>query len=681
MTITSETARNDYIGDGSTATYAYTFKAFQDADLKVVKTITGVDSTLVLTTDYTVTGAGEDAGGTVVLTAGNLTSGHGLSIQRQVAFTQTRDIRNQGTFYADQVMAGLDKLTMLAQQLEARADRSLQVPDGEDSVAVLPGAASRASSLLGFDANGSPVMAGSLPENANSALVTSTGSVTERTLATRFADVVNVKDFGAVGDGVADDIVQIQAAIDAAYAAGGGLVYVPPGTYRITTSINMRSYVKLFGVYGEDNTFGVVGSKNGSEIKWDGAVAGDPIIRAFSARLFEIDGIHLDGDNKDVVGILLDSDNNPSGSQNEIRRFSIRKCLVGVKWGTSGIAGGSFANDGTRFSTFTIWSQMVGSVGFIINSGNAGQMSVIESGGIQVDDIGIDIKVANLLQIRRVFGGGVMDTAFIRCSVGIGILIEGCSSECWGQGQTWRTNRPKFLKVVTPVEAYSVYETCIKMSQNQINNPILIDHPIRIASVGDNWGYCKDYVTGVSEPAKGTFTNSLGAPGKSSCACINNGVNAGSIDLVTNEPTMGWIDGDLVCLSNYDPGRLWVSPAFDAGFYTASAGMTWTLAAGDVATLAYKAVDKSMTLAFVLDSTTVGGVVDYVLKIRIPNGKVATKGMMAKVRATDNGNAVDAWCYVSAGGTTVDIQKEDLTKWTASANATSVQGQIVFEIN
>ena len=49
--------------------------------------------------------------------------------------------------------------------------------------------------------------------------------------------VVNVKDFGAVGDGVHDDTAAIQAAIDAAVALGGGRVFFPTGTYAITATL------------------------------------------------------------------------------------------------------------------------------------------------------------------------------------------------------------------------------------------------------------------------------------------------------------------------------------------------------------------------------------------------------------------------------------------------------------
>lgn len=63
----------------------------------------------------------------------------------------------------------------------------------------------------------------------------------------RLNDDLNVRDFGAIGNGVADDTRAIQEAIDAAYASGKLAVYLPPGTYIITQSLALRDYVSIRG--------------------------------------------------------------------------------------------------------------------------------------------------------------------------------------------------------------------------------------------------------------------------------------------------------------------------------------------------------------------------------------------------------------------------------------------------
>lgn len=51
------------------------------------------------------------------------------------------------------------------------------------------------------------------------------------TVATQLEGVVNVKSFGAIGDGIADDTVALAQAVSTITANGGGILYFPKGTY------------------------------------------------------------------------------------------------------------------------------------------------------------------------------------------------------------------------------------------------------------------------------------------------------------------------------------------------------------------------------------------------------------------------------------------------------------------
>jgi hypothetical protein len=73
----------------------------------------------------------------------------------------------------------------------------------------------------------------------NEGFVTATGSTTARNLDDRFADVVNVKDFGAVGDGIVNDTAAIQAAITYCISNNASL-YWPSGNY--VSSSNIASF-------------------------------------------------------------------------------------------------------------------------------------------------------------------------------------------------------------------------------------------------------------------------------------------------------------------------------------------------------------------------------------------------------------------------------------------------------
>lgn len=92
-------------------------------------------------------------------------------------------------------------------------------------------------------------------EAFDTALATSTGSTSVgflqagsgaslRTVQSKLRDVVSVKDFGAVGNGIADDTAAIQAALDYC-EANGAFLYGAPGTYRITSKITIKCNADL----------------------------------------------------------------------------------------------------------------------------------------------------------------------------------------------------------------------------------------------------------------------------------------------------------------------------------------------------------------------------------------------------------------------------------------------------
>ncbi|MBP8110990.1 MAG: right-handed parallel beta-helix repeat-containing protein [Agitococcus sp.] len=58
---------------------------------------------------------------------------------------------------------------------------------------------------------------------------------------------INVKQFGAVGDGVADDTTPIQAAVDSIGAAGGGTLSFPSGVYKTTSKVILPSNITIVG--------------------------------------------------------------------------------------------------------------------------------------------------------------------------------------------------------------------------------------------------------------------------------------------------------------------------------------------------------------------------------------------------------------------------------------------------
>jgi len=84
------------------------------------------------------------------------------------------------------------------------------------------------------------------PGSAVSFIQAGAGAIT-RNMQDKVRESVSVKDFGAVGNGIADDTLKIQDAINS-LASTGGIVEIPAGNYKITSTLTIsRSGIFLQG--------------------------------------------------------------------------------------------------------------------------------------------------------------------------------------------------------------------------------------------------------------------------------------------------------------------------------------------------------------------------------------------------------------------------------------------------
>ena len=158
MTVSTTIIKSSHNGNGSTTTFAYNFKIFADTDLVVIiRSSTGTETTKTLTTHYTVSGAGDASGGSITFTSGNIpASGETVVIRRNVPQTQAIDYIANDPFPAETNEEGLDRTTMIAQQVSEATDRSIKLSrtNTMTSTEFTVGATERANKILAFDSAG-----------------------------------------------------------------------------------------------------------------------------------------------------------------------------------------------------------------------------------------------------------------------------------------------------------------------------------------------------------------------------------------------------------------------------------------------------------------------------------------------------------------------------------------------
>lgn len=224
------------LADGVQDVFTYPFPIFASEDLAVY--FNGARQYF----GYTVNQAGQTEGGTVAF-ATPPADGVVVTLERLLPLERVSDFIEGGDFSARAFNNELDYLTASIQQVNRYQSQMLRYGDHETpSAIILPDRAIRAGRALGFNEHGDPV-AVSLEGSMAMPDFTATGSgAVTRGGGDKMAERVSVRDFGAVGDGLSDDMLAFQLALGAHDA-----VFVPPGVYLISGTITLGERQSLYG--------------------------------------------------------------------------------------------------------------------------------------------------------------------------------------------------------------------------------------------------------------------------------------------------------------------------------------------------------------------------------------------------------------------------------------------------
>jgi hypothetical protein len=200
----------------------------------------------------------QQSGGTALWTeTQSVTTKGGVFSVQLGAVTAIPSTAFSGTTWLDIAVNGtsMPRMQIVSAAYAMRSAVGETVPDGSitsakiatyavTSAKVAPNAVT-ADKLQSASVVGSKIVAGSITgDKLDPGIFAALG------IAARSVDAIfNVKDYGAIGDGTADDTAAFQSALDAASTRGGGIAYAPTGSYKIATHLNIPANVTLEGVW------------------------------------------------------------------------------------------------------------------------------------------------------------------------------------------------------------------------------------------------------------------------------------------------------------------------------------------------------------------------------------------------------------------------------------------------
>jgi hypothetical protein len=219
-----------YVADGVQTAFTYPFPIFEPADLEV--RLGGV----LVQAGFTVAGAGRSEGGTVRFAAAPQ-PGTLVTLRRNLVVARTSDFQENGILRSRTLNDELDYQVAALQEVKEEIGTAIRLDPAEvGTLTTLPPRATRANRLLAFDSIGDVTV---LDRGPGTVTLPFAGGV-PRTVEDKFAESLSARDFGAIGDSLADDGPALQAAMNAASASGRQLE-ISEGTFRTTMPLRLLS--------------------------------------------------------------------------------------------------------------------------------------------------------------------------------------------------------------------------------------------------------------------------------------------------------------------------------------------------------------------------------------------------------------------------------------------------------
>jgi hypothetical protein len=331
-------------------------------------------------------------------------------------------------------------------RLYVGSDYSIQVQNKNGSVVYsAPQATERYSD---------PVISG-IDSSEVTFLQAGTGAVV-RTAQSKMRDVVSVKDFGAVGDGVADDTVAIQNALNAA-----NYVFLPPGTYLFST-LTVRQNTRLQGASTRTSILKHTGAGAAITCTHSGATEPDGTAAYIESGWFIFEDFELqangtfgfrvgntrssftqwnriymrhlnDGGTYAAGTVAIDCDNTPWSSSESTYLSKIHHTFIRGFETAVNLQDVVNAWEINRLYTISCLKQVVlsnatgiGIIDSYFESGIAGAIGItfLAGGGNQINVIGTTFELTNVAatQYAYSFAGGTWETITV---MGAKYLIQG----------------------------------------------------------------------------------------------------------------------------------------------------------------------------------------------------------------------------------------------------------------